>query len=198
MLIIFSIYLSSISLPVCSLRTNLKLHNISITPKIVKKVIANLDSSKASGPDCIPVMVLKSCEPELSYILAALFNMSLVFQIVGWSHWWSLYLRILWKCLLLKTTALLVFFSLVSKVFKKLSSDCQYRFRSSQLTADLLTVVSDGIARAFKRSGATRAVALDISKTFDRVWHDGLLYKLNPLMPGGNKRPQILKEICSI
>ena len=40
---------------------------------------------------------------------------------------------------------------------------------SSQSTADLLTVVSDRIARAFTRSGATRAVALDISKAFDRV-----------------------------
>ena len=33
--------------------------------------------SKASGPDCIPVVVLKNCEPELSYILAELFNMCL-------------------------------------------------------------------------------------------------------------------------
>ena len=30
-----------------------------------------------SGPDCIPVVVLKNCEPELSYILAELFNMCL-------------------------------------------------------------------------------------------------------------------------
>ena len=63
-----------ISLPVLPSRTNLKLHNISITPKMVKKVIPNLDSSKASGPDCIPVVVLKNCEPELSYVLAKLFN----------------------------------------------------------------------------------------------------------------------------
>ena len=33
-------------------------------------------------------------------------------------------------------------------------------------TADLLTVVSDRIARGFNRSGATRDVALDISKLF--------------------------------
>ena len=65
---------SGISLPVFPSRTNLKLHNISITPKMVNKVITNLDSSKASGPDCIPVVVLKNCEPELSYILAKLFN----------------------------------------------------------------------------------------------------------------------------
>ena len=67
---------SGISLSVFPSRTNLKLH-ISITPKMVKKVITNLDSLKASGPDCIPVVVLKNCEPELSYILAKLFNMCL-------------------------------------------------------------------------------------------------------------------------
>ena len=50
-----------------------------------------------------------------------------------------------------------------------LFSDFQYGFRSSWSIADLLTVVSDRIARAFNRSGATRAVALDISKAFDRV-----------------------------
>ena len=38
--------------------------------------------------------------------------------------------------------------------------------------------MSDRIARAFNRSGATRTVALDISKAFDRVWHAGLLHKL--------------------
>ena len=41
---------------------------------MVKKVITNLDSPKASGLDCIPMVVLKNCEPELSYILAKLFN----------------------------------------------------------------------------------------------------------------------------
>ena len=104
---------SGISLPVFPSRTNLKLYNISVTPKMVKKVIMNLDLSKASGPDCIPVVVLKNCEPELSYILAKLINKCLnkfFFQTVGKSHRWSLYLRMLRKGLLLKTTALLVFF----------------------------------------------------------------------------------------
>ena len=82
--------------------------------------------------------------------------------------------------------------SVVSNVFEKLVnnrtvdhlencglfSDFQYGFRSSQSTADLLTVVSDRIARAFNRFGATRAVALDISKAFERVWHAGVLHKL--------------------
>ena len=82
---------------------------------------------------------------------------------------------------------------MVSKVFEKLVnnrivdhlekcgffSDFQYGFRSSRSTADLQTVVSDRIARAFNnRSGSTRAVALDISKAFDKVCHAGLLHKL--------------------
>ena len=41
---------------------------------MVKKVITNLNSSKPSDPDCIPVVFLKNCESELSYILAKLFN----------------------------------------------------------------------------------------------------------------------------
>ena len=74
-------------------------------------------------------------------------------------------------------------FSVVGKVFEKpvnnrivdhlekcgLYSDFQYDFRSSRSTADLLTVVSDKIARSFNRTGGTQAVALDISKAFDRV-----------------------------
>ena len=65
---------SDISLLIFPSRTNLKLHNTSVTPKIVKKVIMNLDLSNSSAPDCIPVVVLKSCESELFYILAKLFN----------------------------------------------------------------------------------------------------------------------------
>ena len=68
---------SGVSLYVFPSRTNLKLHNISITPKTVKKVITNLDSSKASGTDCLPVGILKNCETELSYILAEIFNICL-------------------------------------------------------------------------------------------------------------------------
>ena len=186
---------SGVSLPVFPSRTNLKLHNISVTPKMVRKVVMNLDLSKASGPDCIPVVVLKNCDPELSYILAELFSKCLkeccfpdcwkvssvvpVFKNVGeWST--------------PKNYRAFSLLSVVSKAFEKLVNnrivdhlekcglflDLQYGFRSCQSTADLLTVVSDRIARALNRSRATRAVALDISKAFDRVWHAGLLHKL--------------------
>ena len=67
-----------------------KLHNISVTLKMVKKVIMNINLSKVSGPVCIPVVILLT-------------------------------------------------------------------------------------------DGATRTVALDISKAFDRVWHAGHLHKLKSM-----------------
>ena len=51
-------------------------------------------------------------------------------------------------------------------------------YRSSRSNPNVLAVVSDRIARAFNRSLGTRAVALDISKAFDRVWDAVLLHKL--------------------
>ena len=57
---------SGISLPVFLSITNLELHNISVTPMMVKKVIINLDLSNASGSNCIPMVVLKNCKPKLS------------------------------------------------------------------------------------------------------------------------------------
>ena len=55
------------SLPVLLSRNNLKLHNIPVTPKLVKRVITNLDSANAFGLDWILVVILvKNRVPELS------------------------------------------------------------------------------------------------------------------------------------
>ena len=64
-------------------------------------------------------------------------------------------------------------------------SDFKYGFRSSWSTADLLTVVSNTIARAFNRSGATGAIALDVTKTFARVWDAVFCEKLKSYRTSG-------------
>ena len=163
---------SDISLPVFPSRTNLKLHNISVTPKMVSKVITNLDLSNTSGPECIPVVVLKNCELELSYILAELFNNCLkeccfadcwkvlsvvpVFKNVGERSTATNYCPVSLLSVVSKVCENLVNNSIVDHLKKcGLFSDFQYGFRSSRSTADLLTVVSARVARAFNRSGAT-------------------------------------------
>ena len=138
------------------------------------------------GPDCIPVVVLKNCEPELSYILAELFNKCLkkscfpdcwkvsavvpVFKNVGQGSTAKNYCPITVLSAVTKVLEKLVKNRIVDHLEKcGHFSDFQYGFRLSRSTADLLTVVSNRIARAFNKSGATQTVALDISKAFDRV-----------------------------
>ena len=112
-----------ISLPVFSSRPNLKLYNISVTPKMVKKIIINLDLSKASGPNCIPVVVLKNCEPELSHVLAELFNKRL--KESCFSDCWKVssvvpVFKIVGERSATKNYHLLVFFLWLVKSFKNL------------------------------------------------------------------------------
>ena len=80
--------------------------------------------------------------------------------------------------------------SVVSKVFKNLVNNTlvdhfdkcsllsgfQYGFRSSRSTAELLTLVSDRIARAFNSSGALRAVPLYLRLW---TWFAMLIYFIN-------------------
>ena len=153
---------------------------------MVKKVITNLDFSKAPGPDYIPVVVLKNCDPELSYILAELFSKCLKMSCFP-DGWKISSLVLVFKNVEERSTAKsycpVSLLSVVSKVFEKLVSkrivdhlekgdlfsDFQYGFRSSWSSADLVTVVSDRITRAFDRSQATWVVALDLSKAFVKV-----------------------------
>ena len=167
----------------------------------------NFNSSKASGPDCIPVVVLRNCELELSYILPELFNMFL--KESSFPDCWKFSLVVHVKNAGERSTTEnycpVSHLSVVIQVFEKLVkdgwspreiwtfSDFQYGFRSSWSTADLLTVVSDRIARAFNRSGATRAVALHIYRAFNRVWHASRLHKLMSYEISG----QIFDFICS-
>ena len=132
-------------------------------------------------------MVLKNCELELSYILAEPFNKCLKESCFP-DCWKASSVVPVFKNVGKRSTAKsyhsVTLLSVVSKVFENLLnnrivdhlqkcglfSDFQYGFRSSRSTADhLLTVVSSRIDKAFNRSGATRAAALDISMAFDRV-----------------------------
>ena len=139
---------------------------------MVQKVILNLDLSKASGPNCIPVVVLKNCEPELSYILAELFNKCLkescfpdcwkvssvapVFKNVRESSTAKNYHPVSLLFVVRKVFEKLVNNKIVDHLEKcGLFSAFQYGFRSSRSTADLLIVVSDRIASALNRSEAT-------------------------------------------
>ena len=112
---LYSKTISGISLPAFPCRISLKLHTISQLPRW-------LERSKASGPDFIPMVVLRNCELELSYILAELFNKCLKESCFSdcWKVWWPLYLRMLGDGVQIRTTTLLVFFLWLVKSLKNL------------------------------------------------------------------------------
>ena len=59
-----------------------------------------------------------------------------------------------------------------------MASSLQYGCRAFRSTTDLLTVLSEHIYNSFDTGGETRAISFDISKAFAKVWHAGLLHKL--------------------
>ena len=176
--------------------TDSSIDSFTIKAKDIAKSIQNLDSSKATGPDGIPVVVLKKLCPEISPILAKLFNKCLkeecfpmswklshvcpVFKNSGESSSPSQYRPISLLSVISKLFEAAINTAVLGHLAKNnLLSDQQYGFRPRRSTADILTVISHRISEALDRGFDTRVIALDISKAFDKVWHKGLLHKIS-------------------
>ena len=56
---------------------------------------------------------------------------------------------------------------IISKIFES--------FRAFQSTADILTALIESVYNSLDADRESRALAVDISKAFDKVWHVGLL-----------------------
>ena len=167
---------------------------IEFNTEKLKKILMNLNTKKATGPDGIPAIVLKMCAVELTPILRELFQYSLEKGIFP-ENWKSALIQPIpkkgKKCdpNNYRPIALL---PVISKVMEKyinesvlnhlesnnIISDRQYGFRKQRSTADMLAYVSHIWSQAVEGHGESQLVALDISKAFDRVWHSALLSKL--------------------
>ena len=168
--------------------------NLRIHQKDVRRVLRNLDVNKASGPDGIPAIVLKTCAPELSPILTRLFRLSLETGKVPMA--WkqanvqpvpkkgsradpSNYRPISVTSILCKSMERVLNGKLLAYLeANDILSDRQYGFRRNRSTGDLLAYAIHIWSEAIEKHGEALAVSLDISKAFDRVWHDSLISKL--------------------
>ena len=183
--------------------TDEKLSDFKVSAGQVASLIKELDATKATGPDNIPVVVLKHLSPELSPILAKLFNRCLkercfptswktsavcpVFKNAGEKSAPSQYRPISLLSIISKLFECVINKRVLDHLVKNnLLSDVQYGFRSSRSTADVLTVLTHRISEAIAKGNHTRVIALDISKAFDKVWHKGLLHKLSSYGICGN------------
>ena len=59
-----------------------------------------------------------------------------------------------------------------------LLNDRQYGFMKNRSTGDLMALLTETWNRSVHFFSERKVVALDISKAFDRVWHQGLISKV--------------------
>ena len=166
-------------------------------PKHVRKVLSKLNIDKANGPDSIPARVLKQAAPELAKPLARLFQLLLDKQCMPkqWkiAHVIPCYKKKdkhdpnIYRPVSLLSIISKVMESLINKAMWKyickyrLISDKQFRFRAGYSTADALTYVAQNLQDALDKKQEGRLICLDISRAFDRVWHRGLIAKLEAI-----------------
>jgi hypothetical protein len=66
---------------------------------------------------------------------------------------------------------------------KNLIPNHQFGFRGRHSTIDQVHRITDVIEKSLENKEVCSAIFLDVEQAFDKVWHDGLKYKLNMLLP---------------
>jgi hypothetical protein len=156
--------------------------------------LLKLNVRKAYGPDGIPPVVLRECSGALATVLTKLFRLILKTKIFPSSWKQAVVQPVLkkgdpsdpsnYRPIALTSSISKIFETLLnSKLIKhlegqRLLSDHQYGFRQARSCGDLLAYLTHVWATSLGDFGESVAVALDISKAFDRVWHRALLAKL--------------------
>ena len=183
---------------------NFFLDNIIISDNDILKSIRCLDPNKSHGFDGISIRMLQLCDNSIIKPLSIIFNNCIT----------EGYFPLLWKkgniipihkkgskqeITNYRPISLLPIFS---KIFERIIFNALYNyihqnnyfnpnqsgFRSGDSYIHQLISITHGIHKTFDEnlSKEVLGLVLDISKAFDRVWHDGLLYKLKCMGFEGN------------
>ena len=75
---------------------------------------------------------------------------------------------------------------------KRIIPDHQHGFRQKHATTEQVHRITNVIIKALESNKYCTAAFLDINQAFDKVWHEGLLYKIKTLFPGSTYK--ILKS----
>ncbi|UYV85105.1 hypothetical protein LAZ67_X004585 [Cordylochernes scorpioides] len=164
------------------------------TPNEVKEVIKNLGNHKAPGHDNITPQMTKNLPIKWIVFLAGIFNaaLHLCYFPKTWKH--AIIITIPKKSPVkspedLRPISLL---STIGKVYERIVLrrlqtymdsinfiiPQQFGFRKGHSSTHQLITVIDYIQIRKSHKEAVGAVFLDLTKAFDRVWHDGLIAKI--------------------
>ena len=173
---------------------NSRIENIALSPNEVTSVLKSLPLGKAAGPDGINNRILKELADCIAEPLCNLFNQSLSTGHVP-DTWKRSHITPIPKqgdSSLVSNYRPISLLSTVDKVFERLVFKYLYNhlmdnniltpfqsgFIPGDSTTNQLTYLYDTFCEALDSGKEVRVVFCDISKAFDRVWHNGLLCKL--------------------
>ena len=183
-------------LPDFNYLTEKRIENVGITDNDILLLIRKLNPNKASGSDGISAQMLLVCDESVVLPLKIIFKNILETSV--YPDMWKLAdVTPIFKKedkQLVKNYRPISLLPICGKIFEKLVFNSLYTYLSSNnlitknqsgfipgdsCTNQLLFLINE-IHEAFenKSSLEVRAVFLDISKAFDKVWHEGLLFKL--------------------
>ena len=173
-----------------------RLTSIQFDNNDILKIIRSLNVNKAHGHDGISVRIIKMCDESLVQPLSLIFRgcIDTGFYPDTWKksnivpvhkkddkQIVNNYRPVSLLPICCKILKKIIFDSIMRFLNEnKLLSDAQSGFRPSDSREyQLLSVVHD-IYKSFDCNPPleVRGIFLDISKAFDRVWHDGLIYKI--------------------
>jgi hypothetical protein len=168
--------------------------NVVFTEELILSIIKKLNTKKAHGHDGISIAMLKLCPDEVAKPLCLIFKKCI--DTGSFPSQWKLanvqpvhkknsrqektnYRPISLLPICGKIFEKIVFDALYTYLMANgLLSKNQSGFRPGDSTINQLLAITTEIYNAFETLNETRAVFLDISKAFDKVWHEGLLFKL--------------------
>ena len=183
-------------LPTLTPLTNNRMDQITIEPDEIISLVQKINPNKATGADGISGQMLLLCEDSVILPLQIIFTNILSTRV--YPDMWKLanvtpifkkgdkqliknYRPISLLPICGKILEKIIFNQLYSYLHtNNLITKNQSGFRPGDSTTNQLLYLVDVLHRAFDctESLEVRAVFLDISKAFDKVWHKGLIFKL--------------------
>ena len=174
--------------------TDQYLWNIEFTKDNIKRIICKLDPNKAHGHDMISIRMLRVSGDAITESLFRIFKNCLKCGIFPDDWKKGIIVPIFKKGAKqnIKNYRPVSLLPICSKIFERIIYDNmskyfldnnlitpkQSGFRPGDSCINQLLSITHDIFTSFDNGLEVRRVFLDISKAFDKVWHDGLIYKL--------------------